>query len=53
MYRCDSCDYKATAQRSLTDHKKSKYQDVGYKCDRCDNKATTKLNLIAHRQSKH
>ena len=52
-YPCSLCTYEATAQGSLTQHKKSIHQGVKYPCTICAYKASCTSDLSKHIKSQH
>ena len=52
-FPCDHCDYKATQQSALKNHKISFHDGVKYECDQCNYKATDQSELKKHQGRIH
>ena len=46
------CDYQATQEQNLKQHKEIKHEGVRYLCDKCDYKGITESHLKVHKESK-
>ena len=45
MYYCDKCDFQATQNGYLNQHKESKHECGSYNCDQCNFQAKLKSYL--------
>ncbi len=52
-YPCDQCQYKATKQDHLKDHKKAKHEDTTHFCDQCNFWTAWPRDLRKHQANKH
>ena len=53
FYHYRQCDYQATTEGSLDQHKKAVHEGINCSCKYCSYEATQKVNLARHNKSVH